>query len=201
MSAAGYAGECPSGAPIPTRYYDLGRAFAGLKLTSQRDLCNPAAPAGAAVSSGPSEAVGYVSVVYGSCTPTSGDGCVPPLNVQSWPECARDPNTYREPTPRGAKLEAMLNPNEPVTIPSAPWIPARAFEGGTRLEIYSGETTIVVFARDSHLASAAGAALANAAADQATPSSALRLRSAARQPGDASTCRHRLPTHHRRSND
>jgi hypothetical protein len=201
VNAAGYARKCPAGTPIPSRSYDLGRSFAGLKLTSREDICSPAAPAGVTVVSGPSEAIGYVSVVYGSCTPTSSAGCVPPLNVQSWPECARDPNTYREPGPRRAKPELMLNPSEAITIQAAPWIPARAFEGGTRVEIYSGDTTIVVFASNRHLANAAGMALASAAADQAVPSSASQLRIAARQPGDGSTCQRRLPTRHRRSND
>lgn len=200
VKTADFAGRCPAGAPIPTRYYDLRRTFAGFKLTSQRDLCIPGAPAGATVASGPSEAIGYVSLVYGSCTPTSSDGCVPPLNVQSWPECARDPNSFRPSDRRAAKLEATLNPSKPIRIPTAPWMPAREFEGGRRLEIYSGETTIVVFAANTHLADAAGAALARAAADQAPSDSAARLRSAARQPGDASTCRHRLPTHHRGRN-
>lgn len=198
VNVAGFRRVCPAGAPLPTRGYDLRRTFAGLKLTSRRDLCIPAAPAGATVASGPSEAVGYLSLVYGSCTPTSSDGCVPPLNVQSWPECARDPNSYRPSDRRAVRLEATLNPSEPKKIPTAPWVPAREFESGMRLEIYSGDTTIVVFAADTHLADAAGAALARAAAEQAPPGSAVRLRSALRQPGDASTCRHRLPIRPRR---
>lgn len=196
VNAASFSRVCPAGAPVPTRAYDLRSTFAGLKLTSRQYLCNPAPPAGATVASGPSEAVGYVSLVYGSCRATSSEGCVPPLNVQSWPECARDPNTYRPSDRRAARREATLNPNEPVRIPTAPSIPAREFGGGMRLEIYSGDTTIVVFAANTHLAGAAGAAIARTVANQAPTGSAARLRSAARQPGDASTCRDRLPTHH-----
>jgi hypothetical protein len=195
VSPAAFKRTCPPGAPTPTRYFDLGRSFAGLRLTSHSEICNPASPPGATVASGPSEAVGYVSVVYGSCTPASGEGCVPPLNVQSWPECARDPKTYKPPGRLGASA-ARLNPSEAVTVSAAPWIPARSFEAGTRLELYTGETTIVVFAGESRLAAEAGAALATAAATHARPASAPRLRSAAHQPGDASTCRHRLPSHH-----
>jgi len=200
MSSAAYPRRCPAGAPFPPHYFDLGRSFAGLKMTSKREVCSPAPPAGANVVSGPSEAVGYVSVVYGSCKIVSSDGCAPPLNVQSWPECARDPNSYKPSGALGAS-EAELNPSEAVTIPTAPWIPARAFEGGTRLEIYSGDTTMVVFSGDRRLANEAASSLAGAIARHTGSNRAPQLRSAARQPGDGSTCQHRLPTRHRRNND
>ncbi len=187
--AADYAGACPAGAPIPVRHYDLGRTFAGLDLTSQKKLCLTP-PTGVPVAGGPAEAVGYVSVVYGSCRPTQGAACYPPLNVQSWPECARNPNSYgsqeAQPGPR------IILMSDALRVPTAPWIPARTFEGGRRLEIYSGDTTIIVFSSNPRLARAAASALARKAASQAPSSSAPRLRAEARQPGDASTCHYRL---------
>jgi hypothetical protein len=187
LGETAYRDVCPSGSPIPSGYYDLGREFAGLERTSHRNVCNPAPPAGVVVTNGPSEAIGYVSVTYGSCKPISDAGCFPPLNVQSWPECARNPNTFLE-----AGREVALNPSDAVEFQSAPWIPARAFEEGIRLEIYSGDTTIVVFAGNRRLAHKAAMALASAAADRVPPDAAQSLQAAAREPGDASTCRNRL---------
>lgn len=189
MNATDYAEVCPPGAPIPVRSYDLGDAFAGLELTSHEKLCLTP-PTDVPVTSGPTEAVGYASVVYGSCTPTRSAGCYPPLNVQSWPECARNPNSYGSGGARpGPEITLM---SDALWVPTAPWIPALTFEDGRRLEIYSGDTTIVVFSANPRLAGAAASALAKKVANQAPSSSAANLRAEAHQPGDASTCRYRL---------
>jgi hypothetical protein len=192
VSSADYVGVCPVGAPIPLRYYDLGPRFAGLKRTSHKEVCNPPPLAGIRVRSGSSGAVGYVSVTYGTCAPSSAAGCFPPLEVQSWPECARNPNTFREGGTGRETQQNALNPSNAVRFQAATRIPAQAFEGGARLEIYSGDTTIVVFAGDRDQASRAAAELAAVAADRVGSASARGLRAAARQPGDASACQHRL---------
>lgn len=191
LGAADFRRVCPSGAPIPNRGYDLGREFEGLKRSSKGTVCDPGPPPGITVINGPKEAIGYVSVTYGSCTPTAAAGCFLPLEVQSWPQCARNPNSFRERGPGGRSWEVALNPSDAVRLPGAPWVPAQAFEAGARLEIYSGETTIVVYSRDRHLALVAATALA-VAAHRAAPKSAPQLRSATHQPGDASSCTHRL---------
>lgn len=189
MNATDYAEVCPPGAPIPVRSYDLGGGFAGLELTSHEKVCLTR-PADVPITSGPKESVGYASVVYGSCKLTRVTGCYPPLNVQSWPECARNPNSYGAGEDQaGPSITLMSNA---LRIPTAPWIPARTFEDGRRLEIYSGDTTIVVFSANPRLAGAAASTLAKKAANQAPSSSAAKLRAEAHQPGDASTCRYRL---------
>lgn len=187
-----FAAVCPPGAPIPASTYDLGSAFAGLPRTSQKDLCVPPPPHGIAVDSGPSVPVGYRSVVYGSCRRISDAGCFPPLNVQSWPECARNPASYgNAPTPGERRGDRHVLLSEPLIIPGATWLPARSFEAGRRQEIYAGDTTIVVFSVNRHLADAAVSALAAKVTREAAPSSAADLQTKVRLPGDATTCRYR----------
>jgi hypothetical protein len=112
--------------------------------------------------------------------------------VQSWPECARNPNTFREAGTGRETQQNALSSSNAVRFQTATRMPARAFEGGTRLEIYSGDTTIVVFAGNRDQARRAAAALAAIAADSGGSVSARGLRAAARRPGDASACQHRL---------
>ena len=79
--------SCPVGAAIPSTAYDLGEIFEGLAVTSKEQVCN-APPQGAPIESGPTKPVGYLDVSYGECSNPQGDGCSPPVDVQSWPECA-----------------------------------------------------------------------------------------------------------------
>ncbi len=177
--------SCPVGAAIPSTAYDLGEIFEGLAVTSKEQVCN-APPQGAPIESGPTKPVGYLDVSYGECSNPQGDGCSPPVDVQSWPECARNPNSYSEPAEAGAGLAL----SEAIVLAAAPQIPAASLEGGKRIEIYTGPTTVVVFASDAALAKTAANALA-AAAVSATSGEALRAEAA--QPGDASTCTNLLP--------
>lgn len=191
LEGTDYEDICPAGAPIPSVYYDLGLEFRELKRSSHRASCQPAPPANVSVVSGPTEAVGYYSVIYGDCTPTPSTSCFPPLEIQSWPQCARNPRTFAEPGPGGTSRDVTLNPSTAVRLSNDPDMPVQSFEGGARLEIYSGETTIVAFASNRGLAHQAAIALA-AAAHRARPASPLELKEATRLPGDASTCTHRL---------
>ncbi len=93
------------------------------------------------------ESADYVSFVYGACTPSPDSGCAPPAEVQVWPAAVRSAGSY-DASPGAPGLE-------PTRIRGRP----AAFVGdGTQLELYTEESTIVVFAdtRERLLAVAKG---------------------------------------------
>jgi hypothetical protein len=61
----------------------------------------------------------YVDFIYGTCD-TSAGGCAPPLSVQVWAACERNPMAYR--------------PDEAEGSFDVRGVPAYFFEGGRRLE-------------------------------------------------------------------
>lgn len=78
-----------------------------------------------------------VSFIYGDCQATDDMGCAPPVQVQVWPACIRNPSLYDSARP------GALTP-EPTSVRG---VPAAFFEDGHRLEIQTGTSTVVVFAR------------------------------------------------------
>jgi len=78
----------------------------------------------------------YVSFVYGDCVPSDDAGCAPPAEIQVWPACRRNLALYRSPSPAGPAAE-------PATIRG---VPAAVLDDGTRLELQTGSSTVVVFA-------------------------------------------------------
>lgn len=82
----------------------------------------------------------YVSYIYGDCqSAPDQDECAAPVEIQSWPVCERNPSSYQ--LPDGSLLD-----HEPLQIPGiadAWWFPE-----GQRLEVYAGDTTIVIFGAD-----------------------------------------------------
>jgi hypothetical protein len=77
----------------------------------------------------------YVSFVYGDCAATDDSGCAPPAEIQVWPACARNLSLYE-------RSEGLRH--ERTTVRGAP---AALFEGGRRLEVQTGGSTVVVFGR------------------------------------------------------
>ena len=79
----------------------------------------------------------YVSFVYGSCEPSGSDqSCAPPAEIQIWPSATRNVGSYDA---RGGGAAPRL---EPVVVRGV----AGAFlDEGTRLELFTGRSTIVVF--------------------------------------------------------
>jgi hypothetical protein len=110
--------------------YSAGQSFEGLPLSGMtRRLEARQAP-------DPVRA-NFVSFRYGDCTPGPGEfGCPAPLEIQVWPACERNLSSYSL-TPMGDPL-----PHERVTVRGAP---AAFFEGGQRLEIYTGSVSVVLF--------------------------------------------------------
>jgi hypothetical protein len=78
----------------------------------------------------------YVSFVYGDCEPESDAGCAPPAEVQVWPACRRSLALYDG--------EAAGSPvPERVHVRG---VPGAFFDRGTRLELETGRSLVVVFA-------------------------------------------------------
>jgi len=140
--------------------YSLGRGFEGLSLSDQHRTCTipePVSPDVARVEARlPADArrprdarLNFVSYLYGDCRAPPGEGgCPLPLEIQTWPRCERDPSDYAisAHNPLEAKLKVK-------------GVPAHLYEGGLRLEVYTGESTVVVFGTDPDTVLRAGRAL------------------------------------------
>ena len=79
---------------------------------------------------------GFVTFIYGDCKAASDSGCSPPLQVQVWRACERNLSSYAL-TPAGDPL-----PHQRVRLRG---VPAAFFEGGARLELYTGDVSVVLF--------------------------------------------------------
>ncbi len=88
----------------------------------------------------------FVGFVYGSCQPEPDSGCTAPLDVQVWAACERNPSAY----------SPALTREGPVTVRG---VPAHFYEDGSRLELSTGTSTVVIFAKDRERALRAAAAL------------------------------------------
>lgn len=118
---------------------DLGGIISGLSLVDSAKLCNSAAP-------GEPATIPFTSAIFGDCNATSEEGCGPPLEVQTWPECDRNLALY---TVTDADGNQQPYPHTMSALPQAPQVPVATFDDGTRSEIYTGSATIVIFAEDS----------------------------------------------------
>jgi hypothetical protein len=89
----------------------------------------------------------FVSYTYGICpaldpaaNPTPEDACAPPLEIQSWPSCERSVSDY--------ELEpGVAYPNDGVGGTGDGAL-VYYFDGGTRVEIHTGTTTVVIMGDD-----------------------------------------------------
>ena len=114
---------------------------------------------------------------YGTCAPEGLEGgCTDPLEIQSWPECDRNFSSYVR-----AKPPSDLPPRTSYRLSGSHKIPTAAFEYGitTRIEMYTGQTTIVIFSGGPSLALNAAHALARIVAPKVSSRSAVSLRAAA----------------------
>jgi hypothetical protein len=95
----------------------------------------------------------YIAYLYGTC-----EGCAPPLQIQSYPACERSLADYQvdENTPYPHA--------EPQTLPGG--AVQVSFDGRTRVEIYTGQSTIVISGDDPELVARAAQSLSR---DQAAP--------------------------------
>jgi len=163
--------------------YDLGRS---LPLTSVERSCF--APSVRALHRlGEPASVAWISeATYGTCKPEVSEGtCDPPLEIQSYPECDRNFSSY------GGVVEpaGALSPRKSFLLGGSYKLPTAAFEYGrfgTRLEMYTGQTTVVISSYGSSdppsLARRAAHALTRLIAPNLSGVSAAKLRALAVDP-------------------
>jgi hypothetical protein len=156
IDAAGETLPCTSeDEPANFPVYSVGTGFEGLSLTTVDRRCEPPDPEELPFLAPESyKRANWVSYIYGDCTVGIFEndeevGCSAPLVVQTWPACERNLSSYSL-GPLGAL------PHEPLEISG---VPAASFEGGLRVEVYTGTSTVVVFAQDPAQALRAAAAL------------------------------------------
>lgn len=125
--------------PTQFRLYSLAQQFEGLALTTILRRCDdsPFDPSNGRAN--------FVSYIYGSCDPqpTAGDpegGCAPPIEVQVWPACERSIADY------GASHVASTA----TSLAQRRGVPSADF--GDRIELYSDDSSVVVFAASPQLA-------------------------------------------------
>jgi len=125
----------------------VGRTFDGLPLVriDRRATRLP----GTAVS--PPLRIDYVSFKYGTCDGAYG-ACRAPLEVQVWPICLRNPSAYGRLDRQGHRVGPPDVAYEALRVRG---VPAALYDAGTRLEVYTGHTAVVIFgARERILAAA-----------------------------------------------
>jgi hypothetical protein len=125
--------------PVNFEVFSAGPAVAGAPMTAAVRRCDAGALADESTSN-------YLAYIYGECQSQSqnGAGCLPPLQIRSYPACQRSyaeysfegkPLPYRElPSIEGAKVFEI------------------EFLVDHRIEVYTGASTIVLSAADWPLA-------------------------------------------------
>jgi len=166
--------------------YNLGSKFDGLPLTSVERSCFAPGPLALHRLGEPASVAWSSDAAYGTCTPEGSEGiCDSPLEIQSYPECDRNFSSY------GGVVEpaGALSPRKSFVLGGSYKIPTAAFEYGhfgARLEMYTGQTTVVIFSYGNpdppSLARRAAHALARLIAPKLSGISAARLRALAVDP-------------------
>lgn len=135
--------------------YSVGSAFEGMAITHTNRVCTRPDPQAIV----PHARINIVEYIYGHC-PALGEvsRCRPPIAVQTWPRCERNPASY-----------TVDHHNPLVRKLSVRGVPAQLYEDGLRLEVYAGESTIVVFGVDPAQVLRAGRALVKAPARPTDP--------------------------------
>jgi hypothetical protein len=147
--AAAGTGAVPCSDPIDRFAAGSNGKFHGLQRDQRVQHCAPAPPA----SVGPPIPTDVSEVSYGDCHAAPGNTCSLPLTVQSWPACERNLSLYdRYPGPVDA------DPPQHTSL-SIRGVPAASFNDGEWLEVYTGDTTIVIFGQTEQLQEAAANAL------------------------------------------
>ena len=122
----------PTDEPLNFQAYSLGSTFEGLPLVAVLRQCDMPYP------NEPMRA-NHASYIYGTCEIQVGHhSCAPPVAVQVWPACERYLTLYEEAP--GVPME--YTPLEVRGVPAA-------YFGETRLEVYAGGSTIVLFGDDT----------------------------------------------------
>lgn len=127
------------GEPVNFEVYSAGPAVAGVPMTAAVRRCDAGALADESTTN-------YLAYVYGECQSRSpGDaGCLPPLQIRSYPACQR---SYSEYSFEGKPLPyTELPPVDGAKVLEIDFLVDH------RIEVYSGTSTIVLSAADWSLA-------------------------------------------------
>lgn len=145
--------------PANFAFYSLGLSFEGLPLKAiVRQCADPDPPEGLEAYY-PKDAIraNFVSYLYGDCdldvdpkTGLADGGCAYPVEVQTWPACERTLADYT--------LDGTT-PYPRRDVGPLRGVPAASFDGGERIELYAGKSTIVVFGNEPAQVRAAAAEL------------------------------------------
>lgn len=152
-AAGGGLKDCPSDGSTNFDTYSLGPQFGRLSLTGVQRECK--APDATAIAVGaPALRQNNKTYLYGTCkqpTETEG-GCADPISVQSFPACERNLSLYkRYPAPDGTVY--------PYDMTRIRGVPAAIFDDGDRIEVYTGDVTVVVWGQDPALVEKAAKSL------------------------------------------
>lgn len=123
--------------------YNLGTEFRGLPLVAVLRRADTSSEIGEPVRAN------YVSFVYGDCAPHAG-GCAPPLEIQVWPACLRNPSVL--------SYEGLGTP-EAVSVRGVPATFLDEGPGAARLEFTTGRATVVLFGSSPEQVTAAAQSL------------------------------------------
>jgi hypothetical protein len=144
-AAGGGLKGCPSDGAANFDTYSLGHDFGQLSLTAVKRECK--APDATAIAVGaPALRQNTKTYSYGTCEQPAGldSGCADPVSVQNFPACERNLSLYkRYPAPDGAVY--------PYDLTRIRGVPAAIFDDGDRIEIYTGDATVVVWGQDPDL--------------------------------------------------
>lgn len=126
----------------PTEFarFSLGEEVDGLRVEAVRRRC-------VSRTEGPSIPENFVSYIYGDCDARSGEGvCAPPVEIQTWPACHRSFADYQEMP--GVSMEHD-------SLQSMGRARIAKFDGGLRAEIYTADSTVVIFGMNQRQVDAA----------------------------------------------
>lgn len=123
--------------------YSVGAVFEGNKLNPVQRVCEE--PDAVAIAEhAPAIRDNHVAFLYGTCTvpPEDESSCPLPISVQVFPACERNRSLYtRYPAPDGRVYDFT-----PIKIRGTE---AAVFDDGLRIEVYTGNATVVIWGTDA----------------------------------------------------
>lgn len=129
-----------SGEPVNFKVFSAGPSVAGVPVTSIDRRCDTGAYTGEI----PENDFVYI---YGECRPAPDIGCLPPLQIRSYPACQRTFADY--------SFEGKPLPYKELGSVDGAKVREINFLADRRIEVYSGNSTIAISAADWSLAKAA----------------------------------------------
>lgn len=134
---------CPSDNSANFDTYSVGAVFEGHKLNPVQRVCEE--PGAVAIAEhAPAVRDNHVAFLYGTCTvpPEDESSCPLPISVQVFPACERNRSLYaRYPAPDGRVYDFT-----PIQIRGTE---AAVFDDGLRIEVYTGDATVVIWGTDA----------------------------------------------------